>query len=77
METVDILEQGIIQRYGSLPQVPEDLRLRYDNGSIFLARLFVGTTQQLAIIQEFIPRVSPEYNGVVEPFFRTLKQECV
>ena len=53
------------------------LRLRHDNGSIFLARRFVGTAQQLAITQEFIPRYSPEYNGVIERFFRTLKQECV
>lgn len=77
IEAVDALEQGVLQRYGSLRQVPEGLRLRHDNGSIFLARLFVGTTQHLAITQEFIPRYSPEYNGVIERFFRTLKQECV
>ena len=57
--------------------MPASLRLRHDNGSIFLARLFVGTAQQLAITQEFIPRASPEYNGVIERCFRTLKQECV
>jgi putative transposase len=74
---VDALEQGVLQRYGSFAHVPEGLRLRHDNGSIFLARHFVGTAQQLAITQEFIPRYSPEYNGVVERFFRTLKQECV
>ena len=77
VEAVDALEQGIVQRYGRLRQVPAGLRLRHDNGSIFLARLFVGTAQQLAITQEFIPRSSPEYNGVIERFFRTLKQECV
>ncbi|MCI0409229.1 MAG: IS3 family transposase, partial [Acidobacteria bacterium] len=77
VEAVDALEQGIVQRYGSLRQVPAGLRLRHDNGSIFLARLFVGTAQQLTITQEFIPRYSPEYNGVIERFFRSLKQECV
>ena len=77
IEAVNALEQGIVQRYGRLTQVPAGLRLRHDNGSIFLARLFVGTAQQLAITQEFIPRYSPEYNGVIERFFRTLKQECV
>ena len=51
----------------------EGLRLWNDTGSIFLARLFVGTIQQIAITQEFIPRYSPEYNGVIERFFRTLK----
>jgi putative transposase len=77
IEAVDALEQGILQRYGSLTQVPAGLRLRHDNGSIFLARLFVDIAQQLTITQEFIPRYSPEYNGVIERFFRTLKQECV
>jgi putative transposase len=57
--------------------VPAGLRLRHENGSIFLAQLFVSTAQQLAITQEFIPRYSPEYNGVIERFFRTLKQGCV
>lgn len=77
VEAVDALEQGVIRRYGSLTAVPQGLRLRHDNGSIFLARHFVGTAQQLTITQEFIPRYSPEYNGVIERFFRTLKQECV
>jgi putative transposase len=77
IEAVDALEQGIVQRYGGLRQVPAGLRLRHKNGSIFLAQLFVGTAQQLAITREFILRDSPEYNGVIERFFRTLKQECV
>jgi putative transposase len=77
VEAVDALEQGLTQCYGSLTQVSEGLRLRHDNGSIFLARHFVGTVQQLAITQEFIPCASPEYNGVIERFFRTLKQKCV
>ncbi|WP_161954024.1 integrase core domain-containing protein [Candidatus Methylomirabilis limnetica] len=77
IEAIDALEQGIVQRYGGLRQVPAGLRLRHKNGSIFLAQLFVGTAQQLAITREFILRDSPEYNGVIERFFRTLKQECV
>ncbi|MGH7433216.1 MAG: IS3 family transposase [Candidatus Methylomirabilales bacterium] len=77
IEAIDALEQGVLRRYGSFTAVPPGLRLRHDNGSIFLARRFVGTAQQLAITQEFIPRYSPEYNGVIERFFRTLKQECV
>jgi hypothetical protein len=68
---------GVIRRDGSLTAVAPGLRLRHDTGSLFLARHFVGTAQQLAITQEFIPRASPEYNGVIERFFRTLKQECV
>ncbi len=77
IEAVDALEQAVAHRYGSLTAVPAGLRLRHDNGSIFLARQFVTTARQLGITQEFIPRRSPEYNGVAERFFRTLKQECV
>jgi putative transposase len=77
LEAIDALEQAVVHRYGRLTAVPAGLRLRHDNGSIFLAQHFVTTARQLGITQEFIPRRSPEYNGVVERFFRTLKQECV
>jgi putative transposase len=77
IEAVDALEQAVVHRYGRLTAMPAGLRLRHDNGSIFLAQHFVTTTRHLGIIQEFIPPRSPEYNGVVERFFRTLKQECV
>jgi putative transposase len=50
--------------------------VRSDNASIFLARDFIKTARRLNITQEFIPRYSPEYNGSIERFFRTLKQEC-
>jgi putative transposase len=77
IEAVDALEQAVAYRYGHLTAMPLGLRLRHDNGSIFLAQPFVTTARHLGIIQEFIPPRSPEYNGVVERFFRTLKQECV
>jgi len=57
--------------------MPEGLRLRSDNGSIFLAKDFIKTSKKLGIKQEFIPKREPEYNGCIERFFRTLKQECV
>jgi putative transposase len=76
LEAVDALEQAVVHRYGALTAVPTGLRLRHDNGSIFLAQHFVTTARRLSITQEFIPPRSPEYNGVVERFFRTVKQEC-
>jgi putative transposase len=57
--------------------VPKDLSLRSDNGSIFLARSYLKTAKYWGIRQEYIPGGHPECNGVVERFFRTLKQECV
>lgn len=76
VEAIDALEQAVINRHGAL-NPPLSLTLRSDNGSIFLAREFTKTTKRLGIRQEFTPRYSPEYNGCIERFFRTLKQECV
>jgi putative transposase len=76
IEAMDALEQGLLRAYGAL-KAPEGLALRSDNASIFLSRGFVQLTRQLSLRQEFTPRYSPEYNGSIERFFRTLKQECV
>jgi putative transposase len=76
-EAVDALEQGVIHRDGRFTTLPPDLHLRHDNGSLFLAQHVVTTTRRLGITREFIPRRSPEDNGVVERFFRTLTQACV
>jgi len=76
IEAIDALEQGLIRTYGIL-KVPQELTLRSDNASIFLAHDFVKTAKRYSIIQEFTPKYSPEYNGSIERFFRTLKQECV
>lgn len=75
-EAIDALEQGLTSTYGQL-KAPTALRLRSDNGSIFLAKDFIKTTKKLHIKQEFTPKRSPEYNGCIERFFRTLKQECI
>ncbi len=77
IEAVDALDESVISRYGSKEAVPDNLKLRSDNGSIFLASLFLKSTEYWNIGQEYIPGGHPEWNGVVERFFRTLKQECV
>lgn len=76
IEAIDAIEQGLIRTYGIL-KAPEELTLRSDNASIFLAHDFVKTAKRHSIVQEFTPKYSPEYNGSIERFFRTLKQECV
>lgn len=76
IEAMDALEQALIRVYGGL-KAPEGLTLRSDNASIFLARDFIKLANGLSLGQEFTPRYSPEYNGSIERFFRTLKQECV
>jgi len=77
LEASDALNQAVMSRYGSKMSVPKGLRLRSDNGSIFLAGLYLKSTEYWGIDQEYTPRGDPDSNGVVERFFRTLKQECV
>ena len=77
LEATDALDRAVISRYTSKEVVPQGLTLRSDNGSIFLARAYLASTEYWGIRQEYIPSGKPDWNGVVERFFRTLKQECV
>ena len=77
LEGADAVDQAVISRYGCRGAVPQGLWLRSDNGSIFLARRFLETTRYWGIHQEYIPSGKPDWNGLVERFFQTLKQESV
>ena len=77
LEATDALNQAVMNRYGSREAVPEGLSLRHENGSIFLARDYLANTKYWGIDQEYIPSGKPDWNGVIERFFRTLKEECV
>ncbi len=51
--------------------------LRSDNGKVFTSKRFVGRCRQYGLSQEFITPYSPEQNGMIERFFRSLKEECI
>lgn len=53
------------------------LRLRTDNGTQYASRDFRKAVSVLGIMHEFIWRNTPEQNGHVESFHRTLKKEYV
>ncbi|MDQ3231434.1 MAG: IS3 family transposase [Pseudobdellovibrionaceae bacterium] len=53
------------------------LTLRSDNGLVFGARDFVAVAQRHGIEQQYITPYSPEQNGMIERFFRSLKEECI
>jgi putative transposase len=44
---------------------------------IFQSRRFRAACRDYRLNQEFITPYTPEQNGVVERFFRSLKEECV
>ena len=51
--------------------------IRSDNGLIFTARRFRAACRDYRLAQEFITPYTPEQNGMIERFFRSLKEECV
>lgn len=71
------LEEAIIQRYGVLGCVQAPLILRSDNGLVFTSRQYMATVKAYGLTQEFITPYTPEQNGVIERFNRSLKEECV
>ena len=71
------LEDALIRRFGPRPLVDIDLRLRSDNGLIFMAKSYRQTVRDYGLVQEYITPYTPEQNGLVERVFRTMKEECI
>lgn len=53
------------------------LLLRSDNGLVFSSKQFRLSALKNGCLQEFITPYTPEQNGMIERWFRTLKEECV
>jgi len=70
------VEAACLQRFGTLRLVGAPV-LRSDNGLIFQSRRFRQTCRDYRLQQEFITPYTPEQNGIIERFFRSLKEECV
>ena len=68
LEATDALDRAVISRYTSKEAVPQGLTFRSDNGSIFLSRTYLASTEYWGIRQEYIPSGNPDWNGVVERF---------
>ncbi|WP_158542711.1 integrase core domain-containing protein [Lujinxingia litoralis] len=51
--------------------------LRSDNGNVFTSKSFIGSCKQYGLTQEFITLYTPQQNGLIERFFRSLKEECI
>jgi len=68
------LEDGLRQRRITKNH---QLKLRSDNGLVFGSKVFTQVINKHGIKQEYITPYTPEQNGLIERFFRTLKEECV
>ena len=71
------LEEGCIRRFGTLRLGDRELVVRSDNGLIFQSRRFREACRTYRVKQEYITPYTPEQNGMIERFFRSLKEECV
>ncbi len=71
------LQEGLIYRFGKLKRLQKPIVLRSDNGLVFTSRAFTKTVRDYNFVQEFITPYTPEQNGMIERFFRTIKEECI
>ena len=71
------LEQACLARFGTLRPTGPTPVLRSDNGLIFQSKRFRAACRAYRLTQEYITPYTPEQNGVVERWFRSLKEECV
>ncbi len=70
------LEQACLTRFGTVRPLGETPILRSDNGLIFTSRRFREACRFCRLSQEYITPNTPEQNGLIERFFRSLKEEC-
>jgi putative transposase len=71
------IEDACLRRFGTLRPKGETPVVRSDNGLIFQSRRFRTACRNYNLSQEFITPYTPEQNGIIERFFRSLKEECV
>ena len=77
IEAERALEEACLNRFGLIyPRGEKRPLLRSDNGLIFQAKRFRAACKQYGLEQEFITPYSPQQNGLIKRFFRTIKQEC-
>jgi len=70
------LEEACLRRFGTLRPQGRTPLLRSDNGLVFQSRRFRATCSTYGLRQEFITPYTPQQNGMIERFFRSLKEEC-
>jgi putative transposase len=70
------LENACLHRFGTLMPKRPMPTIRSDNGLVFQSRRFRATCNDYKLSQEYITPYTPEQNGLIERFFRSLKEEC-
>jgi len=71
------LQEGLVYRFGKLQRLEKKIILRSDNGLVFSSKSFTKVVTDYNFTQEFITPYTPQQNGMIERFFRTIKEECI
>ena len=71
-----VAEDACLYRLGTLRPKGETPTVRSDNGLIFQSRRFRTACRDYRLSQKFVTPYTPEQNGLIERFFRSLKEEC-
>ncbi len=71
------LQEDLIYRFGRLMRLENKITLRSDNGLVFTSKSFTKTVKAYNFEREFITPYTPEQNGMIERFFKTIKEECI
>ena len=77
-EALEPIRQGVRRIFGGYgPGLANGLVMRHDNGSQFVSRVFQDELEFLGIESSPSFVRSPEGNGCIERFFRTLKEQLL
>lgn len=71
------MEAGCLERFGTLRPAGPTPVIRSDTGLIFQSRRFRAACRDYRWRQEVITPYTPEQNGIIERFFRSLTGECI
>ena len=75
---LDPVAQGVLAEFGSVgADVARGLKLRMDHGSQYLSNHFQNEIKHWGIAPSFAFVEEPQTNGVVERFFRTLREQVL
>jgi putative transposase len=76
-EVQDLMVATVEHRYGQVNRVPEPIKSLTDNGSCYTARNTSAFARGIGPIPRTNPVNSPQTNGMVKAFVRTLKRDYV
>ncbi|WP_123291124.1 IS3 family transposase [Desulfosoma caldarium] len=71
------LEDALIRRFGHNKAASQGLALRSDNGLVFTSKRYLKLLRAWGLRPEYITPYTPQQNGMIERFMRTLKEECI